>query len=189
MTAGHCLHSNGEEDPLTASLHLSMLAGFIFSLASAYLPGPTKLARAAVAIQEHVSVSQESWRQGGKRNTHRLTEASVCVERWACLKPCVGTRKGRRLPLPWEIKPRHSIQQKTLISVFDKNGIEALYRSQPPTERNHRGNVQSGPKLRSRSLSCHQNTANLISCLFQQILQYKSPHLNNPHIGLIILFC
>lgn len=81
MTAGRCLHSNGKEDLLTASLHLSVLGGFIFSLASAYLPGPTDLGQAVVAIQEHVSVSQESWRQGGKRNTHRLTEDSVCVER------------------------------------------------------------------------------------------------------------
>lgn len=81
MTAGRCLHSNGKEDLFTALLHLSVLGGFIFSLASTYLPGPTDLARAAVAEQEHVSVSQESWRQGEKRNTHRLTEASVCVER------------------------------------------------------------------------------------------------------------
>lgn len=52
MTAGRCLHTNGEEDPLTASLHLSVPGGFIFSLASTYLPGLTDLAIAAVAIQE-----------------------------------------------------------------------------------------------------------------------------------------
>lgn len=45
MTAGHCLHGNSKKDPLTASPHLSMLSGFIFSPSLAHIcPGrPTLL--------------------------------------------------------------------------------------------------------------------------------------------------
>lgn len=36
---------------------------------------------------------------------------------------------------PWEIKLGQGIQRKTLISAFDKEGIESLFLSQPPTEK------------------------------------------------------
>lgn len=57
---------------------------------------------------------------------------TVCVFVGACerkreIVSCISS---------WEIKPGHSIQPKeTLISSFDKRGIESLFQSQPPTEK------------------------------------------------------
>lgn len=49
---------------------------------------------------------------------------------------CAGRREGEgeSRASPREIKLRRGIQRKTLISAFDKKGIESLFLSQPPTE-------------------------------------------------------
>lgn len=41
--------------------------------------------------------------------------------------------EGESRASPREIRPRRNIQRKTLISAFDKKGIESLFPSQPPT--------------------------------------------------------
>lgn len=77
-------------------------------------------------------VSQE------KLYSHRTRERQVPV--WTgehvchCMCLCRHTTERESCISPWEIKPGHSIHRKTLISPFDKKGIESLFRSLPPTE-------------------------------------------------------
>lgn len=120
--------------------------GFIFFL-PAYPLRLADLARTEAASgrcdMEHVSVSQESWRQ---RENLTPTDCQRPASVWKgehVWHHMWAHGKERQLPLLWEIKPGHSIQQKTLISLFDKNRIEALFQYKPPPEKNHRGNLYS----------------------------------------------
>ena len=121
-----------------------------------------------------------------KLYTHRVRETSVCLERWACLPLCVclcGHERERERERervccvsPWEIMPGHSIHQKTLISPFDKKGIESLFRSQPPTEETAGGCYTQVSQHRFRSLSARTNTQfAIISCHLQSDI-YSIPH-------------
>lgn len=97
-------------------------------------------------------------------------ETSVCMERWACLPMCVCTRQRERVSYvsPWEIKPGHSIHWKTLISPFDKKGIESLFLSQPPTEKTAGERYTWVSQHRFRSVSPHTNIPiTIISCHLQ----------------------
>lgn len=119
-------------------------------------------------------VSQERQLQRENLYTHRVRETSVCLERWACLplRVCLcGHRREREREScvsPWEIKPGHSIHRKTLISPFDKKGIESLFRSQPPTEKTAGECYTQVSQHRFRSVSPRTNIPiAVISCYLQ----------------------
>lgn len=105
-----------------------------------------------------------------KLYSHRMRETSVCLERWACLPLYVFVSAYERESCisPWEIKPGHSIHRKTLISPFDKKGIESLFRSQPPKEETAGDCYTWVFQHRFRSVSPHTNIPiALISCYLQ----------------------
>lgn len=117
-----------------------------------------------------------------KLYTHRARETSVCLQRWTCLPLCGHTRRGKRgresCVSPWEIKSRHGIQRKSLISPFDKKQIESLFRSQPPTEKTAGECYTRVSQHRFRSVSPHANMPiAIISCHLQSTI---STHNTNP---------
>lgn len=89
--------------------------------------------------------------------------ATVCV----CL--CGHMRERESCVSPWEIKPGHSIHhRKTLISPFDKKGIESLFWSQPHTEKTAGECYTWVSQQRFRSVCPHINTPiAIISCYLQ----------------------
>lgn len=129
-----------------------------------------------VRVRERVCCFSGETAAERKLYTHRARETSVCLERWACLPlyvcVCVGIwereRERESCVSPWEIKPGHSIHhRKTLISPFDKKGIESLFWSQPHTEKTAGECYTWVSQQRFRSVCPHINTPIAIICYLQ----------------------
>lgn len=120
----------------------------------AYPTPPARFAGTLVASgrcdTEHARVYAQArslllGRVGGREKTlHPQSERDKCLcgkvsmSDTVCVFVGACERKGEIVSCisSWEIKPGHSIQpKKTLISSFDKRGIESLFQSQPPTEK------------------------------------------------------
>ena len=115
-----------------------------------------------------VGMRERQRKRKRERETERETERERERERECCVSP-------------WEIMPGHSIHRKTLISPFDKKGIESLFRSQPPTEETAGECYTRVSQHRFRSLSARTNTQfAIISCHLQSDIY--SIHTNPPSL-------
>lgn len=115
-----------------------------------------------------------------KLNTHRLSEASVCLERWTRLMPYVGTRK-RDTCLSHEGLILGIASSRETSFLFSMRTESKLYFGPNRLQRKTTGGIY--PKVSPRRFRphCHKKTPLIsIICHLQQFLYYKC--LNKPRI-------